>query len=64
MLLTLREQVRYTNFSIGHLPETEYETLPQLRKAVFEVIIQRLKKRKIASSLITETALSWCLPVS
>jgi hypothetical protein len=47
--------------SIG-LPEKEYVSVLQLRKAVLGVIVERLKARQIPSQRLTEMNLSWCLP--
>jgi hypothetical protein len=46
------------------LLDVEFDTLARLRKGVFKIILERLKERGIISTMLTETALSWCLPTA
>lgn len=58
------EVVRYSEVTVGKLPDKTFETLESLRSAVFEVIVQRLKYRGVTSPSLQEKSFSWCLPTS
>jgi hypothetical protein len=57
------EIVRTTRTSVGQLREKKFDTVEQLRAAVFEVLVKRLKNHGVESSQLDhEDRFRWILP--
>jgi hypothetical protein len=58
---TIQGQLVWYSLTVG-LPDKQFLTVEQLRKAVFKVIVERLKANQVPVDRLSEATLSWCLP--
>lgn len=54
---------RFSLQPYGELPRASYANTKHLRDAVFSLIVARLKKQNITSSLLQENHFRWILPI-
>ncbi|RAR06499.1 hypothetical protein DDE82_003320 [Stemphylium lycopersici] len=56
--------VRFGTTAMGHLPKKPFESLQQLKVAVWNVLIERLRLNGVTSSRLQIQHFHWCLPTS